>query len=66
MNWISVKDAIPPAGNLVIATDGETTGEAYIVTVGGVSTWQRWYKVPWESWAHKPVIAWMDMPDWKE
>lgn len=63
MEWTSVKTALPPAGKRVIATDGEITGEAYIVTVGGVSTWHRAYKMPWESWARKPVTAWMDMPD---
>lgn len=63
MEWTSVKTDLPPAGKRVIATNGETTGEAYIVTVGGVSTWHRGYKVPWESWANKPVIAWTDMLD---
>lgn len=63
MKWTSVKTALPPAGRRVIATDGETTGEAYIVTVGNESTWRRAYNTMWEEWAGKPVIAWMDMPD---
>lgn len=66
MEWTSVKTALPPAGKRVIATNGETTGEAYIVTIGGVSTWHRAYNLPWESWACKPVIKWMDMPGWNE
>lgn len=66
MNWTSVKDTMPPAGKRVIATNGKITGEAYIATVGGVSTWHRSYNVPWESWANKSVIAWMDMPEWNE
>lgn len=61
MKWTSVKTVLPHAGHRVIATSGNITGEAYIITVGGVSIWQTW-----EAWAGKPVIGWMEMPDGKE
>lgn len=64
--WYDAKRDLPPAGHRVIATNGEIAGEAYVVTVGGVSKWHRAYNVPWESWAREPVVAWMDMPDGKE
>ena len=66
MEWKQAKIDLPPAGLRVIATDGEVTGEAYILTVGGFSTWHRAHNVTWESWAHGPVIAWMPMPCWKK
>ena len=68
MEWTRIKTEkdLPAPGLRVISTDGESTGEAYIVTVGGVSTWHRAYNLPWEVWARKPVIAWTDMPDGKE
>lgn len=65
MEWTRIKTEkdLPAPGLRVIATDGETTGEAYIVNAGGVMRWHRSYNVPWESWARKPVIAWTDMPN---
>lgn len=66
LNWHNAERDLPPPGLRVIATDGEKTGEAYIVTVGDESTWHRPYNVPWDAWANKPVIAWTDMPEWKE
>lgn len=66
MEWISVKDRLPPAGHRVIATDGVFVGEAYITTVGGVSAWHRSMGYTWEAWSHSPVVGWMEMPDaWK-
>lgn len=62
MHWTSVSAALPPAGQRVIVTDGESTGEAYIVTVGGVSAWHRSHNTPWEAWARGPVTAWMPLP----
>lgn len=63
MKWISAKEALPPAGVRVIATDGQVVGEAYIVIVDSVIAWHRSFNLIWESWSrNQPVIAWAKMP----
>ena len=64
-NWRNAKTDPPSEGKRVIATDGVFVGEAYITTVGGVSSWQRSIGLMWEAWARNPVAAWMEMPDGK-
>lgn len=59
-HWISVDDALPDAGDRVIATDGDFVGEAYMVKRAGNSpNWMRHYGC---SWVGGDVIAWVPMP----
>lgn len=59
-HWISVNDALPDAGDRVIATDGDFVGEAYMVKRAGNSpNWMRHYGC---SWVGGDVIAWTPMP----
>lgn len=59
-HWISVDDALPDAGDRVIATDGDFVGEAYMIKRAGNSpNWMRHYGC---SWVGGDVIAWAPMP----
>lgn len=58
--WNSVKDKLPGLGVRVIATDGQTVGEAFLY--GHKREWYRPYSKPWED-SLRPVTHWMPLPD---
>lgn len=60
MQWISVKDRLPMAGERVLATDGVFVGEAYKTSA---DTWRRYDGVAMRDCLGSVVTYWMPLPD---
>lgn len=60
MEWINVKDKLPPAGERVLATDGCFVTEAYI---SKKKIWHRHNGYSWKNFYVTDVRYWMPMPE---
>lgn len=60
MQWISVKDRLPMAGERVLATDGVFVGEAYKTSA---DTWRRYDGVAMWDCLGSVVTHWMPLPE---
>ena len=60
MEWINVKDQLPPAGERVLATDGCFVTEAYI---SKEKIWHRHNGYSWKNFYVTDVTHWMPMPE---